>query len=199
MFINEFQLSSKKDLRQMLRSDVLPPEIYTEEVGSLQKNLDVFLARQTGTWGTFSSITPEPEISSSLVAARHINWVYPRLDADLGIQFYLPGPGEFERGVFGIEEPLNDPKNYRELSKLSGVLVPGLGFDIFGRRLGRGKGYYDRLLKNWNGIKVGIAFRSQILAELPEEAHDIKMDYLVTSAGVLQCGQQQLYSKVRGS
>ncbi len=190
MFVSEFQLPAKKDLRVLLKSEVLPPEILSEEVSSLQKNLDVFLARQSGIWAAFSAIHPEPSISSSLNAANHLSWVFPRVE-EHGLEFYSAAVGEFQRGVFQIEEPLKNSKNHKPLSLLSGALIPGLGFDIFGRRLGRGKGYYDRLLKNWNGIKVGIAFRSQILAELPEEAHDIKMDYLVTSAGVIQCGQKQ--------
>lgn len=201
MFAHDFQGMAKKDLRTLLKTEVLSPEILSEEISSLQKNLNVFLARQSGCWGAFAPIHPEPIIEPSLQIAKHIEWVYPRVEnVDQSIlEFYSAEPHEFERGAFEISQPLKNQSNHKPLSSLAGVLVPALGFDIYGRRLGRGKGFYDRLLQNWNGIKVGIAFRSQILAELPEEAHDIKMDYLVTSAGVIQCGQQQFHSKVRGS
>ncbi len=65
------------------------------------------------------------------------------------------------------------------------LLVPGLGFSRTGERLGRGKGFYDKYLKNFNGLKIGICTREQILDQVPTENHDVKMDGLITDNEVL--------------
>ena len=90
---------------------------------------------------------------------------------------------EVRPGLYGILEPLSD------LPALSPALwaapntvwlVPGMAFDLSGNRLGRGQGYYDRLLKAPPGRKIGIAFHWQIVDELPIAPGDVKMDLIVT-------------------
>lgn len=67
------------------------------------------------------------------------------------------------------------------LDKISVFLVPALAFDRAGRRLGRGGGYYDRILSQISSIKIGLAWDYQISNEaLPEESHDIRMDAVIT-------------------
>ena len=93
------------------------------------------------------------------------------------------GVGSPERdlrpGRFGILEPAKDCPEI-PLNQLDLILVPGVAFDLNGHRLGRGRGYYDRLLAQADGIKCGVAFDEQIQPELPAEPHDIAMDYLLT-------------------
>jgi 5-formyltetrahydrofolate cyclo-ligase len=60
------------------------------------------------------------------------------------------------------------------------ILVPGLAFTHLGARLGRGKGYFDRYLASFRGVKIGVAFEAQILKDLPVDEYDINMDYIVT-------------------
>tara|TARA_B110001454_G_C12723330_1_gene436753 strand:- start:43285 stop:43914 length:630 start_codon:yes stop_codon:yes gene_type:complete len=61
------------------------------------------------------------------------------------------------------------------------MLIPGLGFSLSGERVGRGKGFYDRYLKNFKGLKVGVCFDCQLSeASLPTDSWDIKMDYIIT-------------------
>jgi 5-formyltetrahydrofolate cyclo-ligase len=82
-------------------------------------------------------------------------------------------------GRYGVVEPAaHCPK--ADLNQLDFALVPGVAFDPAGRRLGRGKGYYDRLLERFNGIKCGVAFDFQVVAELPAEPHDVKLNCLAT-------------------
>ncbi len=59
-------------------------------------------------------------------------------------------------------------------------LVPGVGFSLEGKRLGRGKGFYDRFLENRKGIKIGLAWSGQLKENLPVESHDCHMDFIVT-------------------
>ena len=60
------------------------------------------------------------------------------------------------------------------------VIVPGIGFSVDGRRLGRGKGFYDRYLENSSVLKIGIGFEIQIENDIPTDSHDVKMDFVVT-------------------
>lgn len=59
-------------------------------------------------------------------------------------------------------------------------LVPGVGFSLDGRRLGRGKGFYDRFLENRKGIRIGLAWSGQLKENIPVESHDCRMDFIVT-------------------
>ncbi len=84
-------------------------------------------------------------------------------------------------GHFGIREPAaacpEIPLNHFEL-----LLVPGVAFDWRGHRLGRGRGYYDRLLAEGRGVKCGIAFEEQMVNAVPVGLADVRMDYIVTPA-----------------
>ena len=82
-------------------------------------------------------------------------------------------------GSFGIREPLPTCPAV-SLNRLDLVLVSGVAFDLHGRRLGRGKGYYDRLLAGYGGTKCGVAFDEQIVAEVPAEPHDIRVNCILT-------------------
>jgi len=66
------------------------------------------------------------------------------------------------------------------LSRLDLILVPGVAFDLCGCRLGRGGGFYDRLLAETHGVKCGIAFDEQITGEVPTGEHDLQMDFILT-------------------
>jgi 5-formyltetrahydrofolate cyclo-ligase len=72
------------------------------------------------------------------------------------------------------------------LEDLDLVLVPGLAFDEKGARLGRGGGFYDRLLasKSATTLAMGVAFAFQLESKLPLEPHDVAMDAVLTDAGV---------------
>jgi 5-formyltetrahydrofolate cyclo-ligase len=71
-------------------------------------------------------------------------------------------------------------------------LVPGLGFDQRGVRLGRGSGWYDRALaRHPQGVRVGLAYEFQLVPSLPEATWDVRMNAVVTEArvldGIAQC------------
>jgi 5-formyltetrahydrofolate cyclo-ligase len=86
---------------------------------------------------------------------------------------------EILSGQFGIREPAPTCV-VLPLDDLDLVLVPGVAFDLNGHRLGRGKGFYDRMLENFKGKKVGIAFDEQIVDAVPVEKNDVKMDFVLT-------------------
>jgi 5-formyltetrahydrofolate cyclo-ligase len=113
----------------------------------------------------------------------------PCFDADS--QIYLPRQVkdihvEILSGKFGIREPAPTCIAL-PLEDLDLVLVPGVAFDAHGHRLGRGKGFYDRMLENFRGKKIGIAFDEQVVDAVPAEKNDVKMDFILTPTRCLTC------------
>ena len=70
--------------------------------------------------------------------------------------------------------------SFDQLEKGAFCIVPGLGFDHFGFRLGYGKGYYDRFLSRYDGFKVGICYNECISHRLPRGRYDVPIDLLAT-------------------
>jgi 5-formyltetrahydrofolate cyclo-ligase len=86
---------------------------------------------------------------------------------------------DLQPGFFGIREP--GPKcAVIPLNRLDLVLVPGVGFTPDGHRLGRGRGYYDRLLTDVRGLKCGVGFDQQLVESIPTEPHDVILDCILT-------------------
>ncbi len=86
-------------------------------------------------------------------------------------------------GHYGIQEPKN-PSLVR-VDGLNLIIVPGVAFDANGNRLGRGGGYYDRLLDGFSGIKAAVAFEFQLFPHIPHESFDIPVNYIVTELKVI--------------
>ena len=86
---------------------------------------------------------------------------------------------ELRIGQFGIREP-TDSCEVLPIYRLDLLLVPGVAFDLHGRRLGRGKGFYDQLLAVASGKSCGIAFDEQIVSEIPAAPHDERVNCILT-------------------
>jgi 5-formyltetrahydrofolate cyclo-ligase len=89
-------------------------------------------------------------------------------------------------GQFGILEP--KPEAVRPVAgdRIDAALVPGLAFDETGNRLGRGMGYFDRILREVRGVKIALAYDFQLLSEVPTEVHDTPVDFIVTEKRVVR-------------
>ena len=88
-------------------------------------------------------------------------------------------------GQFGIREPVSScPEIPPE--KFDLILVPSVAFDWNGNRLGRGQGFYDRLLKKIRGVKCGVGYDFQLIGKIPVEPHDAKVNFVVTPARCLK-------------
>ena len=97
---------------------------------------------------------------------------------DLELRAYT-GPTDLAVGAYGIEEPTG--ALFTDYAAIDFIAVPGVAFDRRGNRLGRGKGYYDRLLPRIpSAYKAGICFPFQIVEEVPAEPFDIRMDEIIT-------------------
>ena len=89
-------------------------------------------------------------------------------------------PGE----SFGIPEPVGEL--FTDYASIDAIVVPGVAFDLMGNRLGRGRGYYDRILKETDAAaKIGICFDFQLLPEVPVNALDVPMDLVVSATRII--------------
>jgi len=91
-------------------------------------------------------------------------------------------------GSYGILEPRKDKIKEISVEEVDLIIVPGVGFDEKGRRIGHGKGYYDNLLrKSTKALRIGLAFELQIVDHVPTEEHDVPLDRIVTEKRVINC------------
>jgi len=140
----------------------------------------------------FAPMPAEPDIwpllAEALAAGKAV--ALPRFNA--AVRNYvavrvLDWRNDVVSGHFGIREPTvrcpEVPLNHLDL-----FLVPGIVFDWHGHRLGRGKGFYDRLLANLSGVKCGIAFDEQVVKAVPVGPSDVRMDFVLTPARGVNCG-----------
>jgi 5-formyltetrahydrofolate cyclo-ligase len=179
----------KASLRQQLRAELKAIAPVARAIASADLCTRI---RAASVWQSaravllFFPVPSEPDIAPLLADA---------LDAGklLALPRFNAATNAYEavRVIDPVRELATGPFQVREpaamcpvvpLNRLDLALVPGLGFDARGHRLGRGKGHYDRLLAGFGGRKIGVAFDFQIMAEVPCEAHDIVLDDIVTPA-----------------
>jgi len=87
-------------------------------------------------------------------------------------------------GKFGVLEPPPDCQTM-DTKQLDLAIVPGVAFAGLGGRLGRGGGFFDRLLTDIPAKKCGVCFEQQVYPDVPVERHDVKMDMIATPSGWL--------------
>ena len=86
-----------------------------------------------------------------------------------------------ESGRYKIGEPMGEV--FTDYDLIDFAIIPGVAFDSCGNRLGRGKGYYDRLLKEFKCYTVGICFNFQLVDKIPTEPFDVPMNAIWTENG----------------
>jgi len=96
---------------------------------------------------------------------------------------------ELVAGKWGILEPKSGVGLTVDPSEVDLFIVPGAAFDLRGYRLGRGLGYYDRCLSRVKGRAVicAVAYELQVLETVPDEPHDVPVDYIMTEQRVIEC------------
>lgn len=123
------------------------------------------------------------EVDLSELVARHPDhrWVYPRIDGHSLTFHPVRNPErELVAGPFGIREP-SATLPAIPIAHIDAFLCPGLAFDARGGRLGRGRGFYDRVLAQArpDAQKAGLCFPCQIVPDTFAEPHDIHMDEVI--------------------
>ena len=132
-----------------------------------------------------SELVTSPAIEAALAEGKRV--AVPWCDGDdLGL-WRLESVSELEPGTWGIPEPppsrREEPERLVAPEAIDLVVVPGLAFDRRGRRLGHGKGYYDRLLARSSAVRAGLCYEAQVFPNVPAGPRDAVMDWLVTERG----------------
>ena len=103
-------------------------------------------------------------------------WLPVVVGGDLIFRQYT-GIENMRKGAFGILEPTG--RQLDNVAQFGLIIVPGVAFDLQNNRMGRGRGFYDRLLANSQAYKIGTAYSCQIFSQIPTEETDIPMDLVV--------------------
>ncbi len=182
--INEIALA-KEALRATMRTALarIPTDVREVESVSLCERLELQI-RSAGAILFFAPLETEidiwPLLEEAVAEGKTVAlpWFNPATQSYLARQV-IDLATDLVTGKFGVREPAETcPEIPLEAFHL--VLVPGLAFDLAGHRLGRGKGYYDRLLQHVHGIKCGICHTLQLNPLIPAEPHDAKVNFILT-------------------
>ena len=102
---------------------------------------------------------------------------------DLELKSFAGMPSMQPGALFGIPEPIGPA--FELFSSIDLLIIPGVAFDKQCNRMGRGKAYYDKLLKTTTAMKAGVCFDFQLFDKVPVEEHDIRMDTVITESVVI--------------
>lgn len=174
---NKLRLEIKDKLKKQKKEDVARKS--KEILLKLKKDSCFDSAEVICCFASFGFEVDTTDILSEILNCGKILLV-PRCNEDNTLSLYkVASLNDLQTGSFGIPEPNEHCQEY--LGDVDLFLVPGLAFTKEGKRLGRGKGYYDRLLfSHENAKKIALAFDLQIVKDMEVSQHDMFMDMVVT-------------------
>lgn len=180
---------SKKELRKLAkeRLSTISDNERHRKSESLSRNLKKFLAENFTTHekiilGGFSPLIDEPDWSINIDLVEY-NMAFPGIGSDGKMSFFKSNEVDLkETDEFGAR--VKTPTKKGEVMTPDLILIPGLAFTKNGHRLGRGKGFFDKYLENYNGKTIGICFEEQIFESIPTEKHDQMIDFVVTDGKI---------------
>lgn len=186
--------AQKQHLRESIKERLkhLPANERTAESRTLCKELIHALPKTKLVISTYLPTANEADVTDALkVLLERGCELYGPSSAGQGFDFrQFRSMDELVTGRFDIREPLRS-NPLLKLEDVDYVFVPGVGFDRQGHRLGRGNGGYDRWLQKLRAVNAkakvwGIAFESQLTADVPTEPHDQVMDGIFTARGLIE-------------
>ncbi len=137
----------------------------------------------------------EADLTGIITSLKNKNLVLPRIKDKTSLSFHIiEGVADLKKGKFNLHEPKSHLKKVK-LKDIDLILVPGIVFDYAGHRIGYGKGYYDRLLKEAKCPKIGIAYEFQLVKNIPAEAHDIPVDLILTEKRLIHAKPASILKK----
>ncbi len=128
----------------------------------------------------FASLPDEPNLDALWRA--ELDLALPQVSGENLEIWRVFDPDTLKPGAFGIREPDPESCEQLEIGEIPVILVPGVAFDPkTGMRLGRGGGFYDRLLTKSDATTIGVCFREQLVESVPTEAHDLPVNIVVSA------------------
>jgi len=150
-------------------------------------------ARAVILYSPIQNEVPTEEIrDDSLASGKRV--FYPKLSAANSVAVAeIHSAADLGNGRFGIREPEGPLHPLNPKLNEAVIFVPGLLFDCHGKRLGRGVGWYDRLLKQLSRdtICVAVGYDFQVIDEIPTDTWDEKVHYIITDKRIVDCGTWQ--------
>jgi 5-formyltetrahydrofolate cyclo-ligase len=181
----------KAELRQdLLRSRMaLPPELYQECSDRLCGHLQEFLLAHLAPGQIVLAYHPYRQEPDLCQLAPHFQWGLPRClpQRQLAWHFWQPGDPLINNS-YGLAEPLVTATQIDLTAPIGALLIPMVGFDARGYRLGYGGGYFDRLLAtpDWQRVLIiGIAFDLALVPKIPIDPWDIPLHRIFTESGMV--------------
>ena len=148
------------------------------QLDAVQKARTILLYAAFGAEADLASFAEEALRQGKVLA-------YPVCGEGYSLTAAVPGPDGWETGLYGIRTPMPERSELLEPEALDLVLVPCTAFDADCRRVGMGKGYYDRYLPRCkNAVKIGIAFEVQRVDRAAVDEHDQRLDAYATERGI---------------
>jgi 5-formyltetrahydrofolate cyclo-ligase len=188
---------SKAELRIQMRDRLRATSAEQRDIWSA-KIVERLMAEESwltrgGVVALFGGIKTEPNILPLLpwLIQRGIKVAFFAINGDHLVPYLVNDETDFISSAMGVIEPKIDPALEVKIEELGAVLVSGLAFGREdGSRLGRGKGYYDRVLghPHFQGISIGINFSIQQIPAVPREPHDACLAHLVSEVEWLKIG-----------
>jgi 5-formyltetrahydrofolate cyclo-ligase len=184
---------AKKNCRKLMKAwlSSLDKESYIKLSESLSDKLNLFLnelhvIQEKKMIGAFAPLVNEPQWALRLDGEFQGCLAFPSLaDGEDVMTFKASLFSELEcRSDFGVE--ILAPRKTSADVMPDILLIPGLAFDREGRRLGRGRGFYDKFLNNFRGIKIGLCFEGQLIERVPTLEHDVKMNFILTNRELIK-------------
>lgn len=182
-FLHEvMNIKSKQEIRQASKAKVkalTPTERSEKSLLIFNQVAQLPTLSTAGTIALYASLPDEPQTASFIEQlAAHHRVVLPRVCGD-EMDFYPYSPEGLSIGSFGISEPQSG--EVVSAAEIDVIVVPGVSFTTEGKRIGRGRGYYDRYLsrKGFRATKVGVCYKEQLTEQIPDESHDVNMDYVI--------------------
>lgn len=176
---------TKTEIRQETqkkRAALTTKEIENQSTGIVTQILEFPLFRDAGSiaiyFATEDEINIEPILDAALASKTSVYCPYFDKKTNNYTWAHIKNKDSLISSKYGILQP--EFAITTDTIDVGVIIVPGLAFDRFGNRVGHGKGIYDRLLSQAQGIKVGICLACQLQPRIPKEEHDISMDYIVT-------------------
>lgn len=175
---------NKKDLRSFIRlqKGMFTPQQLDEQSAAIVSRLLVHpRMKNAGTVLMYYSLDDEVNTHKTvdILVRQGKRVLLPAVvsDTEMELRCY-EGPKDLEGGFFNIMEPVG--KAFKEYDAVDVAVVPGMAFDSRCNRLGRGRGYYDRMLPRLRqAYKIGICFDFQKLPGIPADEHDVKVDEII--------------------
>jgi 5-formyltetrahydrofolate cyclo-ligase len=161
-----FNLRKQKEEERLKKSEIIKNKLFRLKVFKKAKRIMFYLAYD-------GEVETKEMIKEAMEEGKIIAVPVCKVKERKIIPCKIGPQTKFKKGPYGIKEPCK--KIPLPLKELDLVIVPGVAFDKKGRRLGRGKGYYDYFLKNLpkKTTTIGLAFDFQIVSRLPILSHDM--------------------------